>query len=121
MLIQILYNMVAYFMIKKIRLLLEYGTYPIWLYNENDEIIDNVPPPEWENDKELDELTTNLIDNYEKGFINTPKIFEYIGFKSEKEKSTIRALADKIAKLVEQKNNGKYIIVNDFQQDLDCL
>lgn len=108
-------------MIKKIRLLLEYDTYPIWLYNENDEIIDNVPPPEWENDVELEEATTNLIDKYNKGFKDTSKVFEYIGFKSEKEKSIIRSLADKVSKLVEQKNNGKYIIINDFQQDLDHL
>ena len=33
-------------MIKKIRLMLEYNTYCIWLYDENDEIIDNDNPPE---------------------------------------------------------------------------
>ena len=33
--------------------MLEYNTYPVWLYNENYEIIDNDNPPEWENDEEL--------------------------------------------------------------------
>ena len=80
-----------------------------------------MPPPEWENDVELEEATTTFIDKYNKGFKDTSKVFEYIGFKSEKEKSIIRSLADKVSKLVEQKNNGKYIIINDFQQDLDHL
>ena len=40
-------------MVKKIRLLLEYNTYPIWLYDEDDEIIDNDNPPEWDDDQQL--------------------------------------------------------------------
>ena len=40
-------------MIKKIRLMLEYNTYCIWLYDENGDIIDNDNPPEWDDDQEL--------------------------------------------------------------------
>ena len=34
-------------MIKTIRILLEYNTYCLWLYNEKDEVVDNDTPPEW--------------------------------------------------------------------------
>ena len=39
-------------MISKIRLMLEYNTYCVWLYNENGEIIDNDNPPEWKDDQD---------------------------------------------------------------------
>ena len=40
-------------MISKIRLLLEYGTYPVFLYDEKDCVIDMDNPPEWRDDQEL--------------------------------------------------------------------
>ena len=51
-------------MIKKIRILLEYNTYCLWLYDENDEIIDNDNPPEW-ND-EIFEQVMAQAENYKK-------------------------------------------------------
>ena len=52
-------------MIKKIRLLLEYNTYCVWLYDENDEIIDNDNPPEWNDDQELTNTFMTVSDIYD--------------------------------------------------------
>ena len=38
-------------MLKRIRLLLDYSCYPVWLYDENNEIVDNDNPPEWNDDE----------------------------------------------------------------------
>ena len=51
-------------MIKKIRLILEYNTYCIWLYNEDDDIIDNDNPPEWDDDQELTDAFMAVSDIY---------------------------------------------------------
>ena len=52
-------------MIKKIRLMLEYNTYCIWLYDENDEIIDNDNPPEWDDDETLTQAFMAISDLYD--------------------------------------------------------
>ena len=52
-------------MIKKIRLMLEYNTYCIWLYDENDEIIDNDNPPEWDDDETLTQAFMAVSDLYD--------------------------------------------------------
>ena len=48
-------------MIKKIRLMLEYNTYCVWLYDENNEIIDNDNPPEWDDDQELTNAYSHFL------------------------------------------------------------
>ena len=56
-------------MVKKIRLLLEYNTYPIWLYDEDDEIVDNDNPPEWDDDQQLTDAFMEASDLYDTFFI----------------------------------------------------
>ena len=57
-------------MIKKIRLMLEYNTYCVWLYDENDEIIDNDNPPEWNDDQQLTDAFMAVSDLYDTFFID---------------------------------------------------
>ena len=97
-------------MIKKIRLLLEYNTYCVWLYDENDEIIDNDIPPEWNDDQELTNAFMTVSDIYDTFFINNEKEFRYIGCKS---KETLCNLENAITRAV--KNNGKYELINDIE------
>lgn len=102
-------------MIKKIRLLLEYNTYCVWLYDENDEIIDNDNPPEWNDDQELTNAFMTVNDIYDTFFINNEKEFRYIGCKS---KETLCNLENAITRAVEMitiKNNGKYELINDIE------
>ncbi len=102
-------------MIKKIRLMLEYNTYPIWLYDEDDDIIDNDNPPEWDDDKVLTDAFMAVSDLYDTFFIDNKQEFRYVGCKDEK---TLQQLNDAIAyavKILMDKNNGKYEIVNDIE------
>lgn len=104
-------------MIKKIRLMLEYNTYCLWLYDENDEIIDNDNPPEWNDDQELTDAFMAVSDLYDTFFIDTPKEFAYIGCPDEKTANQLRSLYAKALDLLIKKNAGKYIIQNDVQLD----
>lgn len=102
-------------MIKKIRLLLEYNTYCVWLYDENDEIIDNDNPPEWNDDQELTNAFMTVSDIYDTFFIDNEKEFRYIGCKS---KETLCNLENAITRAVEMitiKNNGKYELINNIE------
>lgn len=101
-------------MIKKIRLLLEYNTYCVWLYNEKDEIIDNDNPPEWNDDQELTDAFMAVSDIYDTFFIDNEKEFSFIGCGDE---DTLKELQNAVSLAVDlliKKNNGKYTIVNDI-------
>lgn len=100
-------------MITKIRILLEYNTYCIWLYNENDEIIDNDNPPEWEDDEDLTNAFMAVSDLYDTFFIDNEKEFKYIGCPDDATAKELKLLFQKALKILVVKNNGKYIIQND--------
>lgn len=108
-------------MITTIRVMLEYGTYPIWLYDEDNEILDNDNPPEWDNDKELTDAFMAVSDLYDTFFVDTPQVFEYIGCPDEATKQKLSDLFDKAMKILIKKNNGKYKIWNsvDIDKDVD--
>ena len=104
-------------MIKKIRLMLEYNTYCIWLYDENDEIIDNDNPPEWDNDEELTNAFMAVSDLYDTFYIDSDKEFGYVGCPDEETREKLKALIDNAVNLLMVKNNGKYMIQNDIHYD----
>ena len=104
-------------MIKKIRVLLEYNTYCLWLYDENDEIIDNDNPPEWNDDSELTDAFMAVNDLYDSFFIDTDKEFKYVGCPDTETAKKLQTLFDQAMNLLYQKNAGKYIIQNDVTLD----
>ena len=73
-------------MIKRIRVMLDYGCYPVWLYDEEDDVIDTLLPDELRQNSELDAKFDDLQARYEALFINDGKEFSYKGFKSDEEK-----------------------------------
>jgi hypothetical protein len=101
--------------IHKIRLLLEYNAYCIWLYDENDEIIANDNPPEWEKDQELTDAFMAVSDIYDSFFIDNEKVFEYIGCKDAKTFKTLESAIEKAMQILMKLNNNKYIIINDIK------
>lgn len=104
-------------MIKTIRLLLEYNTYCLWLYDENDEIIDNDNPPEWDNNKELTDAFMAVSDLYDSFFIDNEKDFSFIGCPDESTAQHLKDLFNTALELLYRINNGKYIIKNDVNFD----
>lgn len=102
-------------MIKTIRLMLEYNTYCIWLYNEDGEIIDNDNPPEWKDDKELTDTFMAVSDLYDSFFVDNQNEFKYIGCPNEETRQKLTELIDKAVSILNTKNNGKYTIINDIK------
>ena len=106
-------------MISKIRVMLEYNTYCIWLYDENDEIIDNDNPPEWQYDQELTDAFIKVSDLYDTFFVDDSKNFTYIGCPNYETENKLRELFSNAMEILITKNKGKYQIVNDV--DFDSL
>ena len=101
-------------MIKKIRLLLEYNTYCVWLYDENDEIIDNNNPPEWDNDQELTDAFMAVSDIYDTFLLENEKEFKYVGCKSQDFLNHLKKAIERAVNLITVKNDGKYELINDI-------
>ena len=104
-------------MISKIRLMLEYNTYCVWLYNENDEIIDNDNPPEWKDDKELTDAFMAVSDLYVTFFIDKKREFRYDGCPNEETPLKLKSLIVNAVGILERKVGGKYPIQNDIDYD----
>ena len=99
-----------------IRLLLEYGTYPVWLYADDGGVIDTRLPDELSNDTELDARFSDLQRRYHALFINNEKEFSYVGFQISDEKKAFYAdMLDAIRELKE-KLGGRYEIVDDISR-----
>ena len=90
--LMLIFNIGVGQMIKKIRITLEYDTYCLWLYDENDEIIDNDNPPEWDDDQKLTNAFMAVSDLYDTFFIDNKKEFSYIGCPNEDTANKLRTL-----------------------------
>lgn len=103
--------------IKTIRLMLEYNTYCIWLYDEDGEIIDNDNPPEWDDDNQLTDAFMAVSDLYDTFFIDTKHEFRYVGCPDNSTREKLKALIETAVNYLMKKNNGKYIVQNDIACD----
>lgn len=103
-------------MIIKLRLLLDYHCYPVWLYDEKDQIVDTLLPEELRDDIELDAKFDSLQSRYDALFIDNAHEFSYIGFESESQKQAFLQDWDSAVRELRQKTNGRYIIVDDIEK-----
>lgn len=99
---------------RKIVLSLEYGGYPIWIYDEQD-MIDYVDiPDEWVEDENLDttEIESKLIEVqrlYNSGFIDNETTFEFIGFQGDNEKiDRMNKLLDEVRVFIKEHLPNEY-------------
>lgn len=104
-------------MIKYLRVMLEYKTYCLWLYDDEDMVIDNDNPPEWDDDTELTDAFMAVSDLYDTFFIDTKYEFAYIGCPDEETRLKLIDLFNHAMDLLIKKNNGKYPIKVDVSFD----
>lgn len=100
-------------MVKRIRLLLDYGCYPVWLYDENNDVIDTLLPEELRSDVELDRKFDDLQARYEALFNNDAHEFSYIGFKTDADREIFFRDWELAAAELKERLQGKYPISDD--------
>ena len=104
-------------MIAYIRLLLDYGAYPVFLYDDEGCVIDTALPPEWQDDEELADAFDAVDELYRSLFIDNKREFSYIGPPNEETRQPFVSLVERAVALLEEKNVGKYLIRNDIKCD----
>ena len=95
-------------MIKTLRIMLEYRCYPVWLYDEEGNIVDTLLPEELRSDSELDSKFDDLQARYDALFINNAHEFDYVGFKTEADKRAVSELR--------RKTQGRYEIIDEIEK-----
>lgn len=99
---------------KVIKIGFEYRCFPVWIYDENNELIENYLPPYLIGDSDIEPKFVSLQVTYDGLFLDNKIEFKYIGFKDvEKRKKFFRELLLAI-NLLKNKLNDEYIIEYDM-------
>ena len=105
-------------MVKKIRLSLDYDTYCVYYY-EDDRMIANDLPPEWQNDHELWLAFCYISEFYDENY------FSYNGWEmqevgcSEEKQREFKEMIDVALEFLAKKNKaGKYVIENLLYENI---
>ena len=91
-----------------IRIKLEYGCFPVWIYSENNNLIENDLPPYLIGDDEIDPIFVHIQKIYDSLYINDSKEFIYIGFKDEEMKVTFGKELSNAIEVLKRKLNKEY-------------
>ncbi|CEE00434.1 hypothetical protein BT1A1_0579 [Caldibacillus thermoamylovorans] len=67
-----------------IKIFLEYQCYPIWIYNEQGELVDNDLVEELKGEDEIDNMLLEIQNIYDSPFEDNAINFEFKGFSNEK-------------------------------------
>ena len=94
----------------KIKIFLEYQCYPMWIYNEKGELVDNELVEELKNDAEIDNMFAEIQSIYDGLYEDDAINFEFKGFTNEIEKSEFILKIKNATTLVREKVGNKYII-----------
>lgn len=97
---------------EKIKIKFEYLCFPVWLYDENDNLIDNELPSSLIGDVEVDPAFVSLQEKFDSLFKNDGIEFEYVGFNNTTLKNEFLKKLDSAIKLLEEKVGDKYVIEN---------
>lgn len=99
---------------KKIKLKLEYQCFPTWLYDEDNNLLDNDLPPELIGDNEVDPLCVLLQQQFDSLYEDNGEEFRYVGFKDVVTKEEFIDKLSQIMQRLSEKIGEKYIIQNDI-------
>jgi hypothetical protein len=86
----------------------------MWIYDENDELIDNDIIEELKSEKEINEMLMEIQVIYDSLFIDDSNTFEYKGFVNCVVRAEFIEKIENVLVLIEKKLGATYIIVNDI-------
>lgn len=102
---------------KKIEVLLDYGTKNVFVIDELGHIInDDELPEEAKDDEELNALMNDIAEKYTNCYINNETTFEYKGFDTPEESKAFSAEIRLFIKLLRERLGDKYEIVDRVTQ-----
>lgn len=95
---------------KTIKIMLEYGCYPVWVYGPDGLVEDNALPKEFADDVGLDGKFQELQDQFDATFINAADAFEHKGFSSQNEEEVFYRDLQNAVEDLKRKCLGRYCV-----------
>lgn len=95
---------------KEIKIKFEYGCFPVWIYGENDELIENDLPPYLIGDNDIDSKFVHIQKIYDGLYLDDGKEFKYIGFTETEERETFFRDLFSAVNILKNKLSDEYII-----------
>lgn len=99
---------------KIIKIKLEYGCFPVWIYDENNKLLENDLPPYLIGDDVVDSIFVHIQETYDSLYLNDEKEFKYIGFKDEEKRIKFYKELFSAIDLLKSKLNSEYIVVENL-------
>ena len=101
---------------KKIRILLDYGTNPFWLCNEDGIIESHDLPPELSGNQELIYLLDYIDVTYRRFFIDNAYEFTFIGPCTPQEADRFRASCQKAYEIIRRTVGSQYEVTLEIDE-----
>lgn len=105
-------------MAKRIKLMLEYGCYPMWVYSEAGELLCNDLIDALKGAAEIEALLDEMQDAYDALFINDAVQFAYKGFETAEAKAAFLRKVTRVTQRLKEAIGDAYAIENKMA---DCL
>lgn len=99
-----------------LKLSLEYHCYPVWNYDEDNNLIDNDLPEELRKDQELDALLLKIQSIFDSLYVDTSKDFSSHSFANETERQKFLHLLFDAVRLMIQRYGNRYHIESRYNQ-----
>ena len=100
---------------KVIKIKFEYGCFPVWVYGENGELIDNDLPPYLVGHSDVDPKFVRIQEIYDSLYLNDGKEFKYIGFKEKEERESFFRELLLAMKILKDKLDDEYTIEDNME------
>ena len=98
---------------KRIIIKLEYKCYPLWIYNENGELLDNNLPSELIGDEAINMLCDKIQEVFDGLYKNNELVFKYCGFKNSRDKEKFKKMVLDMKNMIKKKVINYYIVEED--------
>ncbi|KGX88009.1 hypothetical protein [Pontibacillus litoralis] len=102
---------------KTIEIFLDYGCYPMWIFNEQGELVDNDLVEELEADGEIDKMLLEIQKKYDELFEDNAVNFEFKGFKDENDRMKFLRNVESTITLLKEKIGDKYLVDNKVDEN----
>lgn len=93
-----------------IKIRFEYGCFPVWIYGEHHELIENDLPTYLIGDTDVESIFIHIQEIYNSLYLDDGKEFKYIGFQNEEERKNFLDECSKAVNLLKDKLNDEYIM-----------
>lgn len=97
---------------------LEYGCFPLWIYNDNGELISNDMVPEIQDYVEIENELMNIQSEYDKHFINNEVEFKYNKMDEGQDKVCYLKKVEELFTKLKEILQDKYFLKNCINEEV---